>query len=113
MNTLNARLEQLETDTALAPQGDQGCESTLATSSEEENLVARINELQKRTLAILRKAEATGRADMVLKSLREARSNMELLARLTGEFDRSPEDSRITAVIIMPTQQFEDDEATV
>ena len=57
-------------------------------SEATDNLVDQIRELQACTLRILRRAEAAGRTDTALKVIREVRSNMELLARLTGRLDK-------------------------
>jgi hypothetical protein len=47
--------------------------------------IEQISQLQDSTLAILRRAQATGRTDTALRVIREARSNMEFMARLTGD----------------------------
>jgi hypothetical protein len=75
-----ARLERLESDGAMVVQSaDQG---TVLPDPSDANLVTRINQLQLRTLSILQRADSAGRADVALKAIREARGNMELLARL-------------------------------
>jgi hypothetical protein len=43
--------------------------------------IEQISQLQDSTLAILRRAQATGRTDTALRVIREARSNMEFMAR--------------------------------
>lgn len=107
MKTVQARLERLECDGAMA-----GQPGAILPDATDANLVTRINELQKRTLSILQRADAAGRADVALKSVREARSNMELLARLTGQFDRPPEDSRIVvAFMAVPMPQVDGGES--
>jgi hypothetical protein len=74
-----ARLERLESDGAMTvPLGEQSG----AVPADDSNLVTRINQLQRRTLSILQRADSAGRADVALKAIREARGNMELLARL-------------------------------
>ena len=60
-------------------------------SEATDNLADQIRELQACTLRILRRAEAAGRTDTALKVIREVRSNMELLARLTGKLDKPEE----------------------
>jgi hypothetical protein len=82
MKNVQARLEQLESDNAMARQGDQSCGVPILPEGTDASLVTRINQLQTHTLSILRRADAAGRADVALKSIREARGNMELLARL-------------------------------
>jgi hypothetical protein len=80
MRAVQARLERLESDGAMIVQtGDQGA---VLPDASDANLVTRINQLQLRTLSILQRADAAGRADVALKAIREARGNMELLARL-------------------------------
>jgi hypothetical protein len=82
MKTVQARLEQLEFDSVMARPGDQSCAMPVLPEEADASLVTRINQLQTHTLSILRRADAAGRADVALKSIREARGNMELLARL-------------------------------
>jgi hypothetical protein len=107
MKTVQARLERLESDGAMAAQ-----HGAVLPDGADANLVAHINHLQTRTLSILQRADAAGRADVALKSVREARSNMELLARLTGQFDRPPEDSRIVvAFMAVPMPQVDGGES--
>ena len=80
MKNVQARLERLESDGAMIVQSvDQG---TVLPDPSDANLVTRINQLQLRTLSILQRADAAGRADVALKAIREARGNMELLAHL-------------------------------
>lgn len=56
-----------------------------------DGLLDEVRDLQERTLAILSKAEASGDPDTALKAIREARRNVELLARLLGELDETPQ----------------------
>jgi hypothetical protein len=58
--------------------------------SHADDLLARIEALQAKTLAILSNAEAKGDHSLALKAIAEARRNLELLAELTHELDRSP-----------------------
>ena len=65
-------------------------------------------DLQARTLAILEAAEKTRQHRTALAAIREARSNLELLAKLLGELDErsvvnlhvSPEWLELRAVIV-------------
>ena len=54
------------------------------------NLLEEVQNLQWRTLAILDKAEGTGDLRTALGAIREARGNLELLAKLLGELDERP-----------------------
>src|SRR5450631_3337895 len=107
VKTVQARLERLESDGAMTAQ-----QGAVLPDGADANLVARINQLQMRTLAILQRADAAGRADVAIKSVREARSKMELLARLTGQFDRPSKDSRlVVAFMAVPMQQVDGGES--
>jgi hypothetical protein len=55
-----------------------------------DNLLDRVENLQARTLAILETAEETDELRTALGAIREARSNVELLAKLLGELDERP-----------------------
>ncbi len=55
-----------------------------------DNLLAQVRDLQARALTILGKAEGTGDLRTALGAIREARSNLELLAKLVGELDERP-----------------------
>ena len=47
-------------------------------------------DLQERALAILFKAEETKELNVALRAIREARGNLELLAKLLDELDERP-----------------------
>jgi hypothetical protein len=55
-----------------------------------DDLLADVRGLQARTLAILEAAEETSEHRIALSAIREARSNLELLAKLLGELDERP-----------------------
>ncbi len=57
---------------------------------EADDLLGRVRGLQSRTLGILDKAEAAGDLRTALGAVREARGNVELLAKLLGELDERP-----------------------
>jgi hypothetical protein len=59
-------------------------------SADADELLGRVESLQERTLAILEAAEEAGELRTALGAIREARSNLELLARLLGEIDDRP-----------------------
>jgi hypothetical protein len=57
------------------------------------------------TLEILKTAERAGRTEVVLQSIREARSNVELLARLTGQVgDKPAVHSPVLVIVSSPPQ---------
>jgi hypothetical protein len=55
-------------------------------------LVSQARDLQERTLASLRQAQADGDLRAVFTGIRAARGNLELLARLLGRLESRPED---------------------
>jgi hypothetical protein len=57
---------------------------------EADNLLDQVGDLQRRALAILDKAEEVGELRTALSAIREARGNLELLAKLLGELDERP-----------------------
>ena len=61
-----------------------------AEVAEADNLLAQVQDLQGRTHAILDKAEKAGELRTALSAIREARGNLELLAKLLGELDERP-----------------------
>jgi hypothetical protein len=66
----------------------------MAQAAEEvaqaDDLLSQMQDLQRRTLAILEAAESTNQHRTALSAIREARSNLELLAKLLGELDERP-----------------------
>jgi hypothetical protein len=91
---------------------------TLAKAHEAEevaqadNLLAQVRDLQERALDILDEAEEGGELRTALGAIREARGNLELLAKLLGELDErpvvnllvSPEWLELRAVIVTTLQ---------
>ncbi len=61
-----------------------------AQAAHGDDLLSRIEVLQQKTLAILSKAEDRGDHATALRAIGEARRNLELLAELTHELNRSP-----------------------
>ncbi len=55
-----------------------------------DNLLEKVQSLQSRTLSILDKAEGAGDLRTALGAIREARGNVELLAKLLGELNERP-----------------------
>jgi hypothetical protein len=53
--------------------------------AQADDLLAEVRSLQARTLSILEAAEAARQLPTALRAIKEARSNVELLARLVGE----------------------------
>ncbi len=62
-----------------------------AEVAEAGDLLGQVQDLQARTLAILEAAEASREHRTALGAIREARSNLELLAKLLGELDDRPQ----------------------
>ena len=62
-----------------------------AEVAEANNLLKQVEDLQRRALAILGKAEDAGELRTALGAIREARGNLELLAKLLGELDDRPQ----------------------
>lgn len=69
--------------------------------AEADELLDQVQDLQTRTLSILEEAETTKQYRTALSAIREARSNLELLAKLLGELDDRPQ----VNVLIAPTVQ--------
>jgi hypothetical protein len=67
--------------------------------SRADDLLEKVQSLQSRTLAILDKAEGAGHLRTALGAIREARGNVELLAKLLGQLDERP---AVNLVLIDP-----------
>jgi hypothetical protein len=67
----------------------------MARAAEEvaqaDSLLDQVRDLQERALGILDKAEGAGELRTALSAIREARGNLELLAKLLGELDDRPQ----------------------
>jgi hypothetical protein len=67
----------------------------MAQAAEEvaqaDTLLEQVRDLQRRALDILDKAEEAGELRTALGAIREARGNLELLAKLLGELDERPQ----------------------
>jgi hypothetical protein len=61
-----------------------------AEVAEADSLLEQVRDLQRRVLDILDKAEEAGELRTALSAIREARGNLELLAKLLGELDERP-----------------------
>ncbi len=59
-----------------------------AEVAQADNLLEQVKSLQARALTILDKAEASGDLRTALSAIREARGNLELLAKLLGELQQ-------------------------
>ena len=57
---------------------------------EADNLLGQVRDLQQSTLDILAEAERSKQYRTALSAIREARGNLELLAKLLGELDERP-----------------------
>ncbi len=90
----------------------------MAQAAEEvaqaDTLLEQVRDLQSRTLAILEAAEDTNQHRTALGAIREARSNLELLAKLLGQLDErpvvnlnlSPEWLELRAVIVAALEPY-------
>jgi hypothetical protein len=58
--------------------------------ADADDLLSQVRDLQQRALGILDKAEEAGELGVALRAIREARGNLELLAKLLGELDERP-----------------------
>lgn len=84
--------------------------------AEANDLLAQVQDLQARTLSILEDAETTRQHRTALSAIREARSNLELLAKLVGQLDDrpqvnitlSPEWLELRAVIVGALAPYQD-----
>jgi hypothetical protein len=92
----------------------------MAQAAEEvaqaDDLLAQVRDLQAKALGILNKAEEAGELRTALSAIREARGNLELLAKLLGELDErpqvnllvSPEWIELRAVIVGALEPYSD-----
>ncbi len=62
-----------------------------AEAAQADDLLAQVRDLQGRAYGILDKAEGAGDLRTALGAIREARGNLELLAKLLGELDERPQ----------------------
>lgn len=62
-----------------------------AEVAQADDLLAQVRDLQAKALSILATAEAQGDLRTALAAIREARGNLELLAKLLGELDERPQ----------------------
>ncbi len=66
--------------------------------SRADDLLRQVRILQSKTLSILLRAEGAGDLRTALSAVREARGNVELLAKLSGELDERP----VVNVLVSP-----------
>jgi hypothetical protein len=83
-------------DTHLAPV--LAIEQIAVDAAEAGDLLSQVQGIQKRTLAILKKAEDGDKLALALAAIREARGNLELLARLEGKI----RDQQTVNILIAP-----------
>jgi hypothetical protein len=84
--------------------------------AQADSLLEQVRDLQGRALAILDQAEMSGDLRIALGAIREARGNLELLAKLLGELDDgptvnvlvSPEWLELRAVIVTALEPYTD-----
>ena len=67
-------------------------------AADADSLLSEVRELHRRTLALLDTAEEAGELATALRAIREARGNVELLARLAGEL----QDGTTVNVVLSP-----------
>lgn len=83
--------------TALTRHKSSHLPTTLAKAQEAEevanadSLLDQIRSLQTATLRILKKAEEAGKFVPAIMAIKEARGNLELLAKMLGELDERPQ----------------------
>jgi hypothetical protein len=70
--------------------------------AEAETLLGQLRGLQARTLDLLAQAEAAGKLNTAVMAVREARGNLELMARLTGELNEKAQTTVQVAVLAHP-----------
>ena len=84
--------------------------------AQADNLLEQVKSLQTRALSILDRADAAGDLRTALSAIREARGNLELLAKLLGELQQegtvnvtvSPEWLTLRAVLISALHPYPD-----
>ncbi len=89
--------------------------------AEADDLLGQVRALQGRALTILDKAEATGDLRTALAAIREARGNLELLARLLGELQEgatvnvlvSPAWLQVRTVIVQALAEYPEAQGAV
>ncbi len=89
--------------------------------AEADDLLSRLEALQSRTLAVLEAAEGTQNYSIALAAIRESRSNLELIGRLTRELESaptfnlylSPEWLELRAVIVAALEPFSEAKESV
>ncbi len=98
---------------------------TKAKDAEElaaaDDLLDQLHSLQATTLGLLRKAERAGKLGTAVMAIREARGNLELLAKLTQQLDSrpvlnllvAPEWLAVRAVLLSALAPYPDARATV
>jgi hypothetical protein len=82
--------------------------------AQADNLLEQVRTLQSKALSILDRADAAGDLRTALSAIREARGNLELLAKLLGELQQegtinvsvSPEWLTLRAVLIQALQPY-------
>ncbi len=92
-----------------------------AEVAQADSLLAQVGELRARAMSILDTAEADGQLMPALAAIREARSCLELLAKLLGELSDapqvnlivSPEWHQVRAVLLAALQPFPEARAAV
>ncbi len=106
---------------------DNHLPATLARAEEvkevarADDLLRQLKALQNKTLSLLLKAEGAGDLRTALSGIREARGNLELLAKLSGELDERPQVNvlvslewlELRAVIVTALESYPDARGSV
>jgi hypothetical protein len=84
--------------------------------AQADDLLSQVRDLQARALSILDQAEEAGDLKVALAAIREARGNLELLAKLLGQLQQegtvnvliAPEWLQVRAVLLQALQPYHD-----
>ncbi len=82
--------------------GDQPAHAVLKSGVDGDSLVNHLGELHTSTLSILKDSMEAGRSETGLKAVREARQNVELVAKLAGLLPVEQQFSRVGIFVLAP-----------
>lgn len=99
----NHRVSHLFRALAVAPRIKE-----LAEAVAGGDLVGQVRHLQERVLSILRQAEQAADLRMALSAIKQARENLELLARLAGEIGRESPATTTVNVAVFESREWLD-----
>ena len=93
------RNEHLPVSVIVAKEAEEAKEAKEAKEAEEDapadELLDQVRDLQKHTLAILEEAEEAEELGVALPAIREAKGNVEFLAKLLDELDEQSDDANV------------------